>query len=188
MRAREESGVRLLLAGVFGAACALALVGCEREAPPAEEGTLSAPAAVAPGADAAALRETRFLQLVDGDVAALWLAMKAQASEDRSTPPPATVARYEHAIRELATRLLEDRRMIANRTVQTRDELADHGVAIAVDELIEGLLAVARVGVVGNYGNYCDYYINLRLRPLTHAAAIDEMQALRVLAPGAARQ
>ncbi len=184
MRPNEKPRVRRLLSGMLGAACAIALVGCERAAPPAEEGTLSAPAMVAPGADAAALRETRFLQLIDGDVAALWLALKAQAPDDRSTPPPATVERYEQAIRELATRLLEDRRMIANRTVQTRDELADHGVPVAVDELIEGLLAVARAGVVGNYGSYCDYYINLRLRPLAHAAALDEMQALRVLAPG----
>ncbi|MGE3772711.1 MAG: hypothetical protein AB7I32_07275 [Gammaproteobacteria bacterium] len=166
--------------------CSAALAGCDRDAGPADEGTLESAAVVVQDAELDSLRSTGFLQLIDGDVAALWLALQAQAPGEQTRPADAVVAQYEAMIRELATRLLEDRRMIANRTVQTRDELADHGIQVTVDELITGLLEVARAGVVGNYGSYCDYYINLRQRPLAHAAALAEMRSLRVLAPAGA--
>jgi len=164
--------------------CAAVLAACERDSP-VDEGALES-AVVVQDSEIADLRATGFLRLIDGDVAALWLALKAQAPNEQAKPAAAVVAQYEESIRELATRLLEDRRMIANRTVQTRDELADHGVVVAIDDLVSGLLEVARAGVVGNYGSYCDYYINLRQRPLAHAAAVAEMRSLRMIAPGGA--
>lgn len=160
------------------------LMGCDRDPQKGGEGALASAVTVELDADIEGLRALKFLQLIDGDVAALWLALHAQAPGDGTKPVEAVVARYEEMIRELATRLLEDRRMIANRTVQTRDELADHDIHVGIDELVTGLLEVARAGVVGNYGSYCDYYINLRMRPRSHQAAVSEMRSLRVLVPG----
>ncbi len=159
------------------------IAGCSPDTESGDEGTIASSAAQTQihGREIESLQRIRFLQLSDGDVAGAWLAIKAQALDDLTPPPEATIVEYAAMLRELAARLPEDRRMIANRTVQTRDVLEERGIPTSIRTIITGLLDVARAGVVGSYGSYCDYYINLRLRRLTHADALAEMRALRAL-------
>ncbi|WP_020167973.1 MULTISPECIES: hypothetical protein [Methylotenera] len=131
-----------------------------------------------------ALRLMPFLAVHDDPIAAAWLSLqdhRLQNSRNQANyqPTPANIAQYETRIQLLAKQLKEDRRIIANRTVQTRDLLVQNNMQGSVINLLDGMIEVARVGVEGDYGSYCQWYVNLRQSQLSHQDAINKMKELK---------
>jgi len=125
------------------------------------------------------VKKITFLNLTDGDIAALWMALKDNSDDSTYRPQSEEIAKYEHRIRFLADYLQEDKRMVANRTVQTRDLLAGQDIHESLLTLLDGMVEVAHAGVVGNYGAYCQWYLNQRQSKLDHSATIDNMKKLK---------
>ncbi|WP_374309076.1 hypothetical protein [Methylocella sp.] len=71
----------------------------------------------------------------------------------------------------------EEQRMIANRTVQTAQALADHGISETYDSLLDGFTSLADfTGGKLLYGQICQHYLNLRERGETRGAALEELR------------
>lgn len=126
-----------------------------------------------------ALRITPFLAVHDDAIAAAWLTLQDNNDQADSQPSAANIAQYEVRIQLLAKQLGEDRRIIANRTVQTRDLLALSQMHETLIHLLDGMAEVAKAGVEGDYGSYCQWYVNLRQSQLSHQDAIDKMKELK---------
>jgi hypothetical protein len=127
----------------------------------------------------AELRKAKFLNLAEKDVAAEWLALQEHRDDSSYRPTPGDVAAYEQRIKLLAKLTQEDRRMVANRTVQTRDLLAEQNIRESLLTLLDGMTDVAKASVVGNYGAYCQWYVNLRQSRLGHREALQQMTSLK---------
>ncbi len=125
------------------------------------------------------LRAMSFLNITDGDLAARWLVLQERPGDPSRVPEAEEVGQYARRIEHLAKLLVEDRRMIANRTVQTRDLLAERNIQETLPRLLDGIERVAQLRIPGNYGAYCDWYINLRTSGLTHEQALDRMTGLK---------
>jgi hypothetical protein len=125
------------------------------------------------------LRAMSFLNITDGDLAARWLVLRERQDDGSRVPSSEEIGEYARRIEQLAKLLVEDRRMIANRTVQTRDLLAERNVQETLPRLLDGMERVAQLHIPGNYGAYCDWYINLRTAGLTHEQAFDRMTGLK---------
>jgi len=126
-----------------------------------------------------ALRLMPFLAVHDDAIAAAWLSLQDHSHDNDYKPTPANIAQYETRIQQLAKQLKEDRRIIANRTVQTRDLLVQNQTQESLIHLLDGMIEVARAGVEGDYGSYCQWYINLRQSDFSHQETIDKMKALK---------
>jgi hypothetical protein len=126
-----------------------------------------------------ALRLLPFLAVHDDAIAAAWLTLQDKRDQPDYQPTAANIAQYESRIQQLAKQLKEDRRIIANRTVQTRDLLAQSQMQETLIHLLDGMTEVARAGIEGDYGSYCQWYVNLRQRQFSHQDAIDKMKELR---------
>jgi len=125
------------------------------------------------------LSQTEFLDATQGSVAATWLALKDKSSDSQYIPEVSEVAIYETQLIFIKQKLLEDRRMVANRTVQIRDILAKDNIQIPLITLLEGLSEVADQNIVGTYSDYCGWYITFRQSQLDHQTAIQKMKLLR---------
>jgi hypothetical protein len=125
------------------------------------------------------LRKAKFLNLTENEVAAEWLALQEHRGDNAYRPSSSDIAEYEQRIKLLAEHTQEDRRMVANRTVQTRDLLAEQDVHESLLTLLDGMADVAKANVVGNYGTYCQWYVNLRQSRLDHRQALQQMMALK---------
>lgn len=125
------------------------------------------------------LASKAFLEIHDRAIAGKWLALKEHQSDHPSRQIDVDVKRYEELIRFLADKLREDTRMVANRTVQTRDLLEERNIHESLLSLLDGMADVARTGVVGSYGSYCQWYLNLRQGQIDHTAAIAKMKSLK---------
>ncbi len=126
-----------------------------------------------------ALRLMPFLAVHDDPIAAAWLSLQDHPEQADYQPTPANIAQYEKRLQTLAKMLKEDRRIIANRTVQTRDLLAQNQTQESVIALLDGMITVARAGVEGDYGSYCQWYVNLRQTSASHQETINKMKALK---------
>lgn len=126
-----------------------------------------------------ALRLMPFLEVHDDAIAATWLTLQDNIDQADYQPSAANIAQYETRIQLLAKQLGEDRRIIANRTAQTRDLLAQSQMHESLIHLLDGMAEVAKVGVEGDYGSYCQWYVNLRQSQFSHQAAIDKMKELK---------
>jgi hypothetical protein len=92
---------------------------------------------------------------------AVWLASK-EAGHALPVDDPA-VSRARRAFRAAATRFLESDRMVANRTAQLVEMLANDGKTEDATALIEGLASVASAsGGKETYGELCQFYFILR--------------------------
>ncbi len=125
------------------------------------------------------LASKAFLEINDRAIAGKWLALKEYQSNHPDKKTDVDIKRYEELVRFLADKLSEDTRMVANRTVQTRDILEEYNIHESLVTLLEGMADVARTGVVGNYGSYCQWYLNLRQGQIDHMAAITKMKSLK---------
>lgn len=126
-----------------------------------------------------ALRLMPFLAVHDDAIAAAWLALQDNSEQKNYRPSPANIAQYETRIQQLAKQLKDDRRIIANRTVQTRDLLAQSQKQETLIHLLDGMIEVANAGVEGDYGSYCQWYVNLRESQLSHQDTIEKMKELK---------
>ena len=113
---------------------------------------------------------------------AIWLASKG-ARRPLSADDP-TVGRVRQAFHAAATRFLESDRMVANRTAQLAEMLAEDGKPEEPAALIEGLASVVdpKRGKE-TYGELCQFYFTLRHGGADRDAALMQLRA-RYGSPG----
>lgn len=112
-----------------------------------------------------------WLSPTDGTDPARWLAARESGS-----PTPGADSREAHLRRSLArakTSFIEDPRMIANRTVQLAQMLAESGKPESYADLVDGLEAVAAATRRKQlYGEMCQHYYNTRQQGADRTAAL----------------
>ena len=114
---------------------------------------------------------------------AIWLASK-EARRPLSADDP-TAIRIREALHAAATRFLESDRMVANRTAQLAEMLAEDGKPEQPAALIEGLASVVdpKRGKE-TFGELCQFYFTLRHGGVDRDAALARLSA-RYASPGA---
>jgi hypothetical protein len=105
---------------------------------------------------------------------AMWLASKEQGRAASPTDP--RVEALKQALARADASFLESARMVANRTAQLADMLAEAGMKEDYATIIEQLSAVvdAKRGKA-TYGELCGYYFSLR------RGGADRVETLRIL-------
>ncbi len=113
---------------------------------------------------------------------AIWLASKGARGPLSADDP--NVGRIRQAFLAAATRFLESDRMVANRTAQLAEMLADDGKPEQPVALIEGLASVVdpKRGKE-TYGELCQFYFTLRHGGADRDAALSQLSA-RYGSPG----
>ncbi|AUC95615.1 hypothetical protein CWS35_16275 [Bradyrhizobium sp. SK17] len=92
---------------------------------------------------------------------AVWLRSREVGHEVLPTDPE--VDRLRRALGQARTRFVEDERMIANRTAQTSDMLAEARQPERVVDTMTGLIDVADTTPNRKlYGDMCQQYLNMR--------------------------
>lgn len=130
--------------------------------------------------DVETLYSTTFLSPQDNKIAAKWLSIQNNKDMVLETVPLVLVDQFEQHLDYLSIHFKEDRRIIANRVVQTRDLLAKFNIQVSLLTLLEGMSSVRKSKLVGNFGDYCQFYINLRQKQLSHKQAVEKMQQISV--------
>lgn len=163
-----------------GLAVLLILSACDRGSEPSGAASNAAPDRGDDGTVVASTSEDHlpdWLSPTDGSDPARWLA-----GREAGHPLPADAA----AVRDLRESLdrarsafVEDKRMIANRTVQLGQMLSEIGKTESYRGLIDGLGAVASVRGrhKGLYGEMCQHYYNTRVQGTDHATALARLEA-----------
>ncbi|MDP3610049.1 MAG: hypothetical protein Q8R74_13330 [Methylophilus sp.] len=130
--------------------------------------------------DIETLYSTTFLAPQDNKIAAKWLAIQDNKAVVYDTVPSVLAEQFEQHLDYLSLQFKEDKRIIANRVVQTRDLLEKFNIQVTLLALLEGMTTVRKSHLVGNFGDYCQFYINLRQHQHQHAQAIKKMQSLSI--------
>ncbi|MDP4021380.1 MxaH protein [Methylobacterium sp. NEAU 140] len=144
------------------------------------------------GADQAVVARTAeadlpaWLSPTDGTDPARWLAGREAGHTLPADAEPVRAIRA--ALTGARDGFIEDPRMIANRTVQLGQMLAEVGKGEGYGALIDGFgrVAARRGRHKSLYGEMCQHYFNTRNRGLDHAAALAELAAHIARPPGAA--
>lgn len=131
--------------------------------------------------DIETLYSTTFLAPQDSKIAAKWLAIQDNKAVVYDTVPTVLAEQFEQHLDYLSSQFKEDKRIIANRVVQTRDLLEKFNIQVTLLALLEGMTTVRKSHLVGNFGDYCQFYINLRQHQHNHAQAIKKMQSLSII-------
>ncbi|MEE7457341.1 MxaH protein [Methylorubrum populi] len=118
-----------------------------------------------------------WLTPTDGTDPARWLA-----GREAGRPLPAEAAEVRglrDSLDRARSAFVEDRRMIANRTVQLGQMLAEIGKPEPYRGLIDGLGAIAslRGRHKSLYGEMCQHYYNTRAQGADHATALARLEA-----------
>lgn len=113
----------------------------------------------------------------DGTDPGRWLAGR-EAGRPLALDAPQVQA-MRGSLARAAQGFVEDRRMIANRTVQLGQMLGEVGKGEAYGTILDGLgrVAAARGRHKSLYGEMCQHYFNIRTRGVEHAAALAELSA-----------
>lgn len=116
----------------------------------------------------------------DGIDPGRWLAGR-EAGRPLALDAPQVQA-MRASLARAAEGFVEDRRMIANRTVQLGQMLGEVGKGEAYGTILDGLgrVAAARGRHKSLYGEMCQHYFNIRTRGVEHAAALAELSANEV--------
>ena len=102
-----------------------------------------------------------WLSVKDNIEPALWLREREVGHDVLPIDPE--VDRIRHAMNQLSERFFEDRRMIANRTAQTADILAEVHQPERYVDIMTGMVDVADTSPQKKlYGEMCQHYINVR--------------------------
>ena len=105
---------------------------------------------------------------------AVWLRSREVGREVLASDPE--VDRLRRAFHQTETRFFEDERMIANRTAQTGDMLAEIGQAERAVDIMTGMIDVADVTPKKlPYGDLCQHYVNLRKTGQDRSAALSQL-------------
>lgn len=181
MRARAAGSFSGRFASrLAGLAILLILCACDRGPDTAGEASGAAPDRGDEGTVVASTAEDHlpdWLSPTDGTDPARWLA-----GREAGHPLPADAAAVRD-IRESLDRarsaFVEDKRMIANRTVQLGQMLSEIGKPESYRGLIDGLGAIAAVRGRHKslYGEMCQHYYNTRAQGADHAAALARLEA-----------
>lgn len=131
--------------------------------------------------DIETLYSTNFLAPQDNKIAAQWLSIQDDKTVVYEATPTALAKQFEQHLDYLSLQFKEDKRIIANRVVQTRDLLEKFNIKVKLLALLEGMTTVRKSHLVGNFGDYCQFYINLRQHQHNHAQAIKKMQSLSII-------
>ncbi|MEC4589705.1 hypothetical protein VPG91_01785 [Nitrospirillum amazonense] len=149
-------------------ACGLALVACDDETTTAPKGKV-----VATQSDG---KLPAWLDVRDGMEPALWLRSREVGHPVLATDPE--VDRLRRALRQAAERFIEEPRMIANRTAQTGDLLAEAGNREQAVDILVGMIDVADATPHKQiYGALCQHYLNLRKSGMDRSAALAQLVA-----------
>ena len=115
-----------------------------------------------------------WLSVKDNIEPALWLREREVGHDVLPIDPE--VDRIRHAMNQLAERFFEDRRMIANRTAQTADILAEMHQPERCVDIMTGMVDVADASVQKKlYGELCQHYINVRRDGKNRTAALRQL-------------
>jgi hypothetical protein len=156
--------VRVALASLTVAG--LLVAACDR---PTESGSEEGQAVVARTSES---ELPAWLSPTDGTDLARWLASREAG---HPVPPGSeSVRALQDALAEARTGFIEDPRMIANRTAQLGQMLAEIGKTERYALLMAGFSTVAarRGRHKSLYGEMCQHYFNTRARGIDHAAAL----------------
>ena len=105
---------------------------------------------------------------------AVWLRSREVGREVLTGDPE--VDRLRRAFHQTATRFFEDERMIANRTAQTGDMLAEIGQPERAVDIMTGMIDVADVTPRKlPYGDLCQQYANLRKAGQDRSAVLNQL-------------
>jgi hypothetical protein len=118
-----------------------------------------------------------WLSPTDGSDPARWLA-----GREAGHPLPgdaAQVRELRNSLDRVGSAFVEDKRMIANRTVQLGQMLSEIGKPESYRGLIDGLGAIAalRGRHKSLYGEMCQHYYNTRAQGADHATALTRLEA-----------
>ncbi|MBE7202258.1 MAG: MxaH protein [Parafilimonas terrae] len=118
-----------------------------------------------------------WLAPTDGTDPARWLAGREAGHPLPADAPPVRALRA--TLTTASAGFIEDPRMIANRTLQLGQMLAEVGKTESYRSLIEGLgqVAALRGRHKSLYGEMCQHYFNTRNRGLDHHAALEDLAA-----------
>jgi len=104
----------------------------------------------------------------------LWLRSKEVGHEVLTTDPE--VDRLRRAMQQATVRFFEDQRMIANRTVQTADMLAESRQPERYVDILTGLIDVADISSGKKlYGEMCQHYLNIRKANHSRSEALEKL-------------
>ena len=104
----------------------------------------------------------------------VWLRSREVGHDVLPTDPE--VDRIRHAMLQLTLRFYEDARMIANRTAQTGDILAEMQQPERYVDIMTGMVDVADVSICKKlYGEMCQHYLNLRKQGKDRTAALQQL-------------
>ncbi len=104
----------------------------------------------------------------------LWLRSREVGHEVLTTDPE--VDRLRRAMHQAEARFFEDRRMIANRTLQTASMLAEIGEPERYVDILTGLIDVADIAPGKKlYGEMCQHYLNMRKTNLSRSEALKKL-------------
>ena len=93
-------------------------------------------------------------------------------------PRDPEVDRLRRAMHQATLRFFEDQRMIANRTAQTADMLAEAGQSERYVDIMTGMVDVADATVSKKaYGDMVQHYLNLRKAGMDRTAALASLTA-----------
>lgn len=128
-----------------------------------------------------------WLSPTDGMEPALWLARREPGQP--TTHPAARSDQLRHSLARAKETFIEDPRMIANRTVQLGQMLAEAGEPESYNDLLDGLAAAAATTRRKQlYGELCQHYYNTRRQGLGRTqtlARLTERYAAQPAAPNA---
>lgn len=118
-----------------------------------------------------------WLSPTDGTEPARWLAGREAGHPLRADA--AEVRGMREALDRARNAFVEDKRMIANRTVQLGQMLSEIGKTESYRALIDGLGEVASVRGRHKslYGEMCQHYYNTRAQGADHATALARLEA-----------
>ena len=132
--------------------CVLALAACNEEPDTRRERTV-----VIKNPD----EVSTWLAVTDKIETAVWLRSREVGHDVLASDPEAD--RLRRAIRQAVSRFYEDERMIANRTAQTGDALAEAGQPERYVDILTGMIDAADLSSDRNlYGDMCQHYLILR--------------------------
>ena len=118
-----------------------------------------------------------WLSPTDGTEPARWLAGRESGHPLPRDAPE--VRDMRESLDRARSAFVEDKRMIANRTVQLGQMLSEIGKTESYRALIDGLGEVASVRGRHKslYGEMCQHYYNTRAQGVDHAAALARLEA-----------
>ncbi|EUJ10665.1 hypothetical protein Meth11DRAFT_1492 [Methylophilaceae bacterium 11] len=159
----------------------LSLPGCQKDNADTPIDSVTQVVQVNPGAiDIQSLYSISFLSPQDNNIAAKWLVTQDQKDRVYSVIPNAMENQFQQRLDYLSTQFKEEKRIIANRIVQTRDLLEKFNISTNFLMLLDGMIAVKQSHLIGNFGDYCQFYINLRQHNYEHAEAVKKMKSLSI--------